>query len=196
MTTPLKIDPTQLRLAADIIEKGLEWEWKTSINTWMPSTNYDIRDALRHRYEIRRKPSPPLSHITPGDGRELHNKHNLTPEQVQSLYPTHEAINVKIAELSGFVRESWPGGIFWYNPDHPLCDEGKVIHDAEDLPNYCGDLNAMHEAEEKMQEAFFDSYMINLGYLAITRGSVKLVDAKIWHSSAHQRATAYLMTML
>lgn len=63
---------------------------------------------------------------------------------------TQEQKRVKIAEACGFqfTHQGNPTKTgYWYNPDHALCQDGVVIWDAAELPDYCGDLNAMHEAE-------------------------------------------------
>lgn len=75
----INLDPDQLILAARIIKENLEWEWQ-NWDVWHPSLKEQLADIFRAGYTIRIKP---LSHITPGDGRELHNPANLTPEQVQ-----------------------------------------------------------------------------------------------------------------
>ena len=69
---------------------------------------------------------------------------------------TDEQINVVIAESLGWRIKPGLGGVKWIGPNGEGCkgggkygfgfnDEAKN----RDLPNYCGDLNEMHEAEKQ-----------------------------------------------
>lgn len=56
----------------------------------------------------------------------------------------------------------------------------------EPCPNYCGDLNAMHEAEK-----VFDCPELYDGNLIKVCGGVQYM----WHATARQRAEAFLRTL-
>ena len=64
-------------------------------------------------------------------------------------------------------------------------------------PNYCGDLNAMHEAEESIKDEDQQiAYMTNLSNLCFGSGD-QSTDTH-WnyiHAPAHKRAKAFLQTL-
>jgi hypothetical protein len=83
---------------------------------------------------------------------------------------TNEEINIAIAEACGWK-------------------------DSEPIPNYCSDLNAMHDAENwiianKSSLWLFQDYAQNLSKNSQTRG----LDGYI-HSTARERAEAFLRTI-
>lgn len=107
-----------------------------------------------------------------------------------------EEMRVRIAEACGFKRESWPGGIFWYNPDHHLCADGEVINDEEDLPDYLNDLNACHEMEKHLvTDEQIESYLENL--TSISGGDTPTGTASFvaYFATAAQRAKAFCLTL-
>lgn len=59
-----------------------------------------------------------------------------------------EEQNIAIAEIRGW-RKHESGLNFWHHPDE--CEDGACIH-VDDIPNYTGDLNAMHEAEKVLTQ--------------------------------------------
>jgi hypothetical protein len=85
---------------------------------------------------------------------------------------SEQEINEAIAEACG--RERNPDG-GWY-PDNGLRVGTQAI------PDYCGDLNAMHEAEKVLDETQAEDYEELLGEYG-------------FHSTARQRAEAFLMTL-
>ena len=54
-------------------------------------------------------------------------------------------------------------------------------------PDYCNDLNAMHEAEQQLRD--FDEWMIYDKALAET------AEGFTWHATARQRAESFLRTL-
>ena len=62
-------NPSQLRLAADITEKKLEWEYRpTEDQDWRPSTGVVITSALfSDGHQIRIKPAPAMIPLGPED---------------------------------------------------------------------------------------------------------------------------------
>lgn len=107
---------------------------------------------------------------------------------------TEEEINIKIAEYCGWTdvgdHRDKEGGITapfpvitGYPPSRP------IIGHKEHIPNYCNDLNTMHEVEEMLSGADRSRYFAILcahvntgldGYFAVV------------HASARVRANAFL----
>ena len=83
-----------------------------------------------------------------------------------------EQINEAIAKACGRQRNP-DGG--WY-PDNGLRVGTQAI------PDYCGDLNAMHEAENVLDETQAEDYE-------------ELLGAYGFHATARQRAEAFLRTV-
>jgi len=88
---------------------------------------------------------------------------------------TNEQINAAIAEACG--RKRRPDGD-WYP------DNGSAGTQA--IPNYCTDLNAMHEAEKGLEDP--DCYE---EWLADVCGGTSY----LFHATARQRAEAFLRTL-
>lgn len=113
----------------------------------------------------------------------------------------HE-INVAVAEAIGMrVYEEEDGSGLWsatgrlggfrvgLNKDHAE----KVCY-----PHFCGDLNAMHEAEKSLTQEQLATYSAFVGVLAISHlpmSRAVLMDFKMIHASARQRAEAFLRTV-
>ncbi len=97
---------------------------------------------------------------------------------------TNEEINKIIAEYCGWKREfngddedpEW----YWIPPNNP---DGNGIP-----PDYCNDLNEMHEAEKMLNEKQED--IMNSTLWDIMDGRKYL-----WHSTASQRAEAFVRTI-
>lgn len=94
---------------------------------------------------------------------------------------TDKQINEAIAEACGWVPDC-DGGICWDQYGAPLITP----------PNYCNDLNAMHEAEKIMTKAQWEDFVEHL-----TTNFYSVSDA--WkdacHATARQRAEALLRTL-
>lgn len=71
---------------------------------------------------------------------------------------TQEQKRIKIAEACGYDPTKTPAGICWYNPNASICNDGHVLWDVEELPDYFDDRNAITEAiaglPEDKQAAF------------------------------------------
>jgi hypothetical protein len=103
---------------------------------------------------------------------------------------TDEQINQRIAEACGW---RWDQGYRWK-------DSSGLSAFAWDIPDYCTDLNAMHEAEEVLvqnnnwrigeYEARLFSSVGEMNNLSSSRG-VRLC----FHATARQRAEAFLRTL-
>jgi hypothetical protein len=97
---------------------------------------------------------------------------------------TNEEINKIIAEFRGWKYEfngndedpEW----YWIPPNNP---DGNGTP-----PDYCNDLNAMHEAEKMLNEKQED--IMNSTLWDIMDGRKYL-----WHSTASQRAKAFVITI-
>lgn len=90
---------------------------------------------------------------------------------------TDKQINQRIAEACGWVPDC-DGGICWDQYGSPLITP----------PNYCTDLNAMHEAENCLSLDDRNHYIDALG--TIYKGSWEFATA-----TARQRAEAFLRTI-
>ena len=89
---------------------------------------------------------------------------------------TDEQINQRIAEACGW---RWDQGYRWK-------DSSGLSAFAWDIPDYCTDLNAMHEAEE----------MLDFNQLRDMEDSVSFRFAALpFHATARQRAEAFLRTL-
>jgi hypothetical protein len=93
---------------------------------------------------------------------------------------TDEQINQRIAEACEWVPDC-DGGICWDQHGAPLITP----------PNYCSDLNAMHEAEKSLTD---EQCVFVRDYL---RERLENYPASryIWHATARQRAEAFLRTL-
>lgn len=85
-----------------------------------------------------------------------------------------EQINQRIAEACGWKLEKH----FWLTP------EGCEAY-GWDIPDYCNDLNEMHEAEKVLTVKCFNDYVMEL---------LDFIDEPIL-ATARQRAEAFLRTL-
>ena len=106
---------------------------------------------------------------------------------------TDKEINHCIAELCGWT-EIHDSGI-WHNfkpwgcpPEKP----GQGGNSYNFLPDYCTDLNAMHEAEEMLSKAQWEDFVQHLA-----NEWINVSDAwkDVCHATARQRAEAFLRTL-
>jgi len=108
---------------------------------------------------------------------------------------TDNEINAAIAEACGV--ETISDG--WF-PSYSDPDNRDFEKPAEPfpIPNYCNDLNAMHEAEKKLPTPHhchvFDMELSKLLGVAAGKG-IGGVCEWTWHSTARQRAEAFLRTI-
>jgi hypothetical protein len=103
---------------------------------------------------------------------------------------TNEQINIAIAEASGWIKtyeegeDEGCGKWFWHRGNQNL----------KQPPNYCNDLNAIHEAEKILTADQFEQYRWILWDIC------KQFRVKDWYrcylsSTARQRAEAFLKTL-
>jgi hypothetical protein len=95
---------------------------------------------------------------------------------------TDEQINQRIAEACGW---RWYQGYRWK-------DSSGLSAFAWDIPDYCTDLNAMHEAERVLTKAQWQEFV---DHLAKGWGSVSDAWKDVCHATARQRAEAFLRTL-
>jgi hypothetical protein len=93
---------------------------------------------------------------------------------------TDNQINIAIAEAFGW-RQSERNIAHWY---HVLEPYSHIL--TRDLPNYCNDLNAMHEAEKGLNKNQWVDYGRELSRLNVF---------PMVHATARQRAEAFLRTI-
>jgi hypothetical protein len=104
---------------------------------------------------------------------------------------TSEQINIAIAEACGWTEiEQYTQAIdgwYGYEPENGLHSQ---------VPNYCNDLNAMHEAEKVLNDEQWLQYREELRNVVL--GGIRMVSQ--WckadlHATARQRAEAFLRTL-
>lgn len=95
---------------------------------------------------------------------------------------TDQEINIAIALASGWTTD----GKWWSHPTLP--DNGGA---EPDPPDYCHDLNAMHEVEKL---AHWGKYLDELDRIANPNGAMYR-DKAVCHATARQRAEAFLRTI-
>jgi hypothetical protein len=116
---------------------------------------------------------------------------------------TNEEINIAIAEVCGYewVSNGW-GCRFFGSPTErsfgsdtqsPLCEDAY-----DSVPNYCNDLNAMHEGERSLNSQHVQDYTLNL--LRVTNNDGTRFHGTLGcfahvHATAKQRAEAFLKTI-
>ena len=88
---------------------------------------------------------------------------------------TNEQINMAIAKACGWYEEDNESEICWTRRELTYC-----LHE-DKLPDYCNDLNAMHEAEKYIMDESSILYKEELEKVSC-----------IWHSTAKQKAIAFL----
>lgn len=104
---------------------------------------------------------------------------------------TNVEINIAIAQLCGWKRVPLlMNPHFWIH--YP--SEKQCRHD-EALPDYCKDLNAMHEAENKLSNQQHRKFRKHLNYILFERGmTISCATRKLVSATARQRAEAFLLT--
>lgn len=80
---------------------------------------------------------------------------------------TDQEINEAIAMHLGWLRPEHPDcmkhKIGWSMPEKWWMDPKTVLRFGHDIPNYCADLNAMHDAEKTLTDEQWDKYCDLLG---------------------------------
>ena len=97
---------------------------------------------------------------------------------------TNEQINVAIAEACGWKHIAFNRGWIKAGDGETQCV----------IPDYCNDLNAMHEAEKTLPESLQEKYLDNL-YSVCNQDSMYNDTWKMNRATAHQRAEAFLRTI-
>ena len=102
---------------------------------------------------------------------------------------TDEQINQRIAEACGWedITESVAPGEFRRRATGMLRDKHGNRTPLKQIPNYCADLNAMHEAEEFLSGNLWIEYVNDLANI---EGNLFGIRA-----TARQRAEAFLRTL-
>jgi hypothetical protein len=92
---------------------------------------------------------------------------------------TNEQINIAIAEACGWSNDDIERG-------YTLCQF------TEDIPDYCNDLNAMHEAEKSLNQIQARAYS---DFLDQSEQDGTWAGCHCFHQTAAQRAEAFLRTI-
>lgn len=103
---------------------------------------------------------------------------------------SEEEINVAIAECCGWDTDPveahpWTSRGQWVIK--PWDGKRELYSKIMNMPNYCGDLNAMHEAEKLLRPPFWKDYSIWQIYIDHFEEDP--------HATAAQRAEAFLRTL-
>ena len=96
---------------------------------------------------------------------------------------TDEQINAAIAEACGLKKPC---------RKVKLNDKGFFVTQHAKLPDYCNDLNAMHEAEKMLSKAQWEDFV---QHLANDWSSASDAWKDVCHATARQRAEAFLRTL-
>ena len=95
---------------------------------------------------------------------------------------TKDEINRRIAEACGWIKcPNCPNCSYWYAPGSDTSSSAAGV----ELPDYCNDLNAMHEAEK----------MLNTSKETFSRWCDYWDNLPILHATAAQHAEAFLHTL-
>lgn len=95
---------------------------------------------------------------------------------------SEEQITIAIAEACG-----------WTDTDIVNCG-GKLVYGQTTAPDYCGDLNAMHEAEKVLIEKGVNYWWLYVGFINRHNPTPLGVETAV-HATARQRAEAFLRTI-
>ena len=105
---------------------------------------------------------------------------------------SNEDINKAIAEFCGWNQKSSHFG----GATGIWTDSSGVDHTR--FPDYCKDLNAMHEAEKVLTQIQWSKYRIDLTSICerddVARLGYTPTHQSFWHATARQRAEAFLRT--
>jgi hypothetical protein len=101
---------------------------------------------------------------------------------------TNQQINIAIAKAGGWQYEfnedhedpKW----YWIPPNDPDGDG--------EPPDYCNDLNSMHEAEKTLTK---EQVRVYSDFLADSPHESCWASCTIWHQTSRQRAEAFLKTL-
>jgi hypothetical protein len=95
---------------------------------------------------------------------------------------TNEQINIAIAEHCGWKYIAFNRGWIKAGDGETQCV----------IPNYCNDLNAMHEAEKTLTK---EQVRVYSDFLAYSPHESCWASCTIWHQTSRQRAEAFLKTL-
>ena len=124
-----------------------------------------------------------MPHMTADEFYSQMSRSMATP--LKYITMTNEQINIAIAEACGW-KEVEP----WLNGDRCFELAGSTYgYRLEDIPDYCNDLNAMHEAEKIFDNALYCRYIDELCTQAIKGKNC------MYLATAAQRAEAFLKTI-
>lgn len=107
---------------------------------------------------------------------------------------TDEQINAEIAEACGWedITESVAPAEFQRRATGMLRDKHGNRTPTQQIPNYCNDLNAMHEAEKIIVDGIAATYAVRLSETTEAEWSD---DKRFFCATARQRAEAFLRTL-
>lgn len=106
----------------------------------------------------------------------------MTAPLSQLLAESAEELNKRLAELCG---------LRWSMADEAYFKDGSYYGD----PNYCADLNAIHEAENQLTESEFERYEAEL---RVVVGNEMLADYRpiyVIRATAKQRTIALILCL-
>ncbi len=89
-----------------------------------------------------------------------------------------------------FAKNPFEFDSSWAGKAPPIAE---CVHEL-DIPDYLKDLNAMHEAEKVLNDKQCDNYRNELDRLCLSEHKT-VVEDRVWHATAAQRAEAFLRTL-
>lgn len=104
---------------------------------------------------------------------------------------THDEMRIAIAEACGWSEIKSGNTVCPSNLSGVNVEQGKV-GDRWGVPDYCNDLNAMHDAEKILDQTQARSYA---DHLAESEQDGTWASCHMWHQSAAQRAEAFCRTL-
>lgn len=107
---------------------------------------------------------------------------------------THEQINEKIAEIFDWKKVPEALGVgWWFRPRDPGVQLRRI---SPSCPDYCNDLNAMHDAEKTLDGTQAGAFHDWLETLQDRDRQEDCPASLFWyHATARQRAEAFLRTL-
>lgn len=108
---------------------------------------------------------------------------------------TNRKINKAIAEYLGWKELDFHSDGKHIIGDRPSFHKGKIVSYTVDqyVPDYCGDLNEMHEAEELLSNEQLQTYFYVLR--PVVESTAKPGRGYVFTAKASQRAEAFVKTI-
>lgn len=167
-----------------------QWLFKSGVKYWRSLTPEQVLDVLPN---ARFDASMIARWLQQPDGSPF-----VLRRQAAGIVNHHQTYRDNPV-VQHFDRSEWPenarGWEFQTNPWPSV--EPSLAPFVKHLPNYCADLNAMHEAEKVMDFAQCNRFTKHLRSIGDANAELMGHEAENfdWHSTAMQRAEAFLRAL-